>query len=119
MAITERKMTLEEFLQLPEEEPALEYDDGVVTQKVSPQGKHGRLQMQLGMRLALFSEPRKLAMVFTELRTTFGGASPVPDTAGHRDRDRLAGSAPHPAVPEVRPVRRARRPDSAHPQSRG
>src|SRR5205823_3342989 len=44
MAITQRPMTLEEFLDLPEKKPALEYDDGVVTQKVSPQGQHSRLQ---------------------------------------------------------------------------
>jgi len=28
-------MTLEEFLRLPEEEPALEYEEGRVTQKVA------------------------------------------------------------------------------------
>jgi Uma2 family endonuclease len=66
MALPERRLTLEEFLVLPEEEPALEYDDRVLTQTVCPQPKHDRLQMQLSMCLALFSEPRKLAMVFTE-----------------------------------------------------
>ena len=34
MALTEPRMTLEEFLALPEREPALEFEDGVVTQKV-------------------------------------------------------------------------------------
>ncbi len=44
MAVTQRRMTLEEFLALPEEKPALEYEDGVVTQKMPPQGKHASLQ---------------------------------------------------------------------------
>ena len=91
MAITQRRMTLEEFLELPEEEPALEYWDGMVTQKVSPKNKHGRLQWQLATLINLFSEPRKLAMAIPEARTTFAGASPVPDvvvyTWGRLPRD--------------------------------
>ena len=43
MAVAGRRMTLEEFLALPEEEPALEYADGEVTQKVSPNCWHGKL----------------------------------------------------------------------------
>src|SRR5205085_8782298 len=42
MALTGRRLTLEEFLEQPEAEPALEYADGVVTQKVSPKMYHGR-----------------------------------------------------------------------------
>ncbi len=38
-----RPIALAEFLALPEEEPALEYLDGVVTQKMSPKGRHGTL----------------------------------------------------------------------------
>ena len=84
MAITERRLTLEEFRQLPEEKPALEYLHGRVTQKVSPQGPHSRLQVKFGALINDFAEPRKLAMAFTELRTTFGGGSPVPDIAVYR-----------------------------------
>ena len=40
MALTERRTSLEEFLKLPEEKPALEYFDGKVTQKVSPKTRH-------------------------------------------------------------------------------
>jgi hypothetical protein len=36
MAITQRRLTLEEFLKLPEEKPYLELIDGVVRQKVAP-----------------------------------------------------------------------------------
>ena len=37
-------MTMEEFLALPEEDPGLEFDDGVVTQKMSPTADHVELQ---------------------------------------------------------------------------
>src|SRR5205823_5058350 len=44
MAIARRRMTLEQFLALDEQEPALEYVDGVVTQKLSPKFRHGLVQ---------------------------------------------------------------------------
>lgn len=46
MTITERRMSLEEFLALPEidEKPYLEFHDGVVTQKASPKLRHGLLE---------------------------------------------------------------------------
>jgi Uma2 family endonuclease len=77
-------LTLEEFLALPEEEPALEYFEGEVTQKVSPLGPHGRLQFKLSEFIGASAEPRKLAMVFTEIRGTFAGASRVPDIGVYR-----------------------------------
>jgi len=79
MAITSRRLTLDEFLRLPEEKPALEYADGVVTQKVAPQMFHGRMQYKFAERVNLYSEPRQLAMAFPETRSTFGGRSLVPD----------------------------------------
>ena len=81
MAITQR-LTLAEFLALPEEEPALELEpDGVVVQKVSPKGRHSRLQLVLCERINQFAEPRRLAMAFPELRVAFGGAAYVPDVS--------------------------------------
>jgi Uma2 family endonuclease len=80
MAISQRQ-TLEQFLALPEEKPALEYEDGRVTQKVSPQGKHSRLQSGVVDRFNRFTEPRQLAIAFPELRTTFAGYSRVPDVS--------------------------------------
>ena len=77
-------MTLKEFLELPEQEPALEYLDGVVSQKVSPKTPHSGLQGELLERFNRFGRPRKLARAFTELRITFAGASPVPDVAVYR-----------------------------------
>ncbi len=84
MAITERRLSLEEFLELPEEEPPLEYLEGVVTQKVSPQGKHGTLEGELTALFNGYAKPRRLARAIPELRTSYGGGSPVPDIAVYR-----------------------------------
>jgi Uma2 family endonuclease len=82
MAITQQRMSVEQFLAQPEEEPALELEpDGTVTQKVSPRGQHSRLQPAFAEQFNRFAEPRKLALAFTELRATFGGASYVPDVS--------------------------------------
>ncbi len=81
MAIARQGLTLEEFLALPEEEPALEYFDGVVSQKVSPERDHSGLQYVIPERINRFAYPRKLAFAFPELRTTHSGASLVPDVA--------------------------------------
>lgn len=83
MAIAQRRMTLEEFLKLPEEKPALEFVDGAVTQKVSPNAPHGRLQAKFAVLLDRSATPGRRAMVFTETRTSFrypsGARSLVPD----------------------------------------
>ena len=84
MVVSQKRLTLEEFLELPEQEPALEFEDGMVTQKVSPKGKHSVLQLELAQLLDRFARPRQLARAFPELRTTFGGASRVPDVAVYR-----------------------------------
>ncbi len=41
MAVTRHGLTLEAFLALPEEKPALEYAEGAVTQNVAPIFEHG------------------------------------------------------------------------------
>ena len=84
MAVAQQRMTLEEFLKLPEQEPALEFADGEVSQKVSPKLHHSALQLGFGKRIDAFGIPRKLARAFTELRTTFAGKSYVPDVAVYR-----------------------------------
>ncbi|MBA2449687.1 MAG: Uma2 family endonuclease [Chloroflexi bacterium] len=84
MAITQREFTLEQFLKLPEQEPALEYLDGMVTRKMSPKGPHGTLQFEIGSFFREFVWPRRLARVFTETRTTYAGASFVPDLVVYR-----------------------------------
>ena len=84
MTITQRRLTLEEFLRLPEEKPALEYLDGEVTRKMSPLGPHGTLQGRLYLRFELFGQERRLARAFPETRVTFGEASFVPDLIVYR-----------------------------------
>src|SRR3712207_5956329 len=81
MALPETRMTLAEFLALPEEEPALEFEDGEVTQKVAPKGRHSALQDALTTFINRSIRPRKLGRAFPELRTTFAGRSRVPDVA--------------------------------------
>jgi Uma2 family endonuclease len=81
MAITRQGLTLEHFLALPEKKPALEYDDGMVTQKVPPAIRHSALQFQIATLFNRFTLPRKLARAFPELRTTFAGRSRVPDVS--------------------------------------
>ena len=79
MVTSGKRLTLDEFLHLPEAEPALEFLDGVVSQKVSPKSYHGALQSELAHVINVFARPRKLARVFTQTRVTFAGASMVPD----------------------------------------
>jgi Uma2 family endonuclease len=81
MAVTEKPMTLEEFLKRPEKKPALEFEDGTVTQKVSPRGRHSVLQSSVAEYINRFARPRKLAFAFTELRATYAGVSLVPDVS--------------------------------------
>lgn len=84
MAIKQHQLTLEEFLRLPEEKPALEFHEECVSQKVSPKGKHSRLQWAIAQAFNQFGEARHLAVAFPELRVTFGGRSYVPDVSVFR-----------------------------------
>jgi len=72
--------TLDEFLTLPEQKPALEFVDGMVTQKVSPKGQHSVLQATL-LRLLDEAARKHGARALPELRATFAGAAVVPDVS--------------------------------------
>jgi Uma2 family endonuclease len=74
-------ISLEGFLRLPEidEHPYLEYIDGRIEAKVSPQKQHGALEKQLMKHIDAYSEPRQLGTTFSEPRCTFAGRSIVPD----------------------------------------
>jgi Uma2 family endonuclease len=76
-------LTLEEFLRLPEidEKPYLEFINGKVEAKVSPQTKHSRIQSQLLRSLEDAAEIGLVGLPFPELRCTFAGRSLVPDIA--------------------------------------
>src|SRR4028119_1410482 len=75
------KISLEEFLLLPETKPASEYVEGQISQKAMPQGKHSTLQFEFPSVINRVGKPQKLAYAFPELRCTFGGRSLVPDIA--------------------------------------
>jgi Uma2 family endonuclease len=76
-----KNLTLEEFLQLPETEPASEYIDGHIIQKPMPQGKHSTIQGELVPAINTVVKPKRIARAFPELRCTFGNRSIVPDIA--------------------------------------
>jgi Uma2 family endonuclease len=73
------EMTLEEFLELPEDKPYLEYIDGRIEAKVSPQKKHTEIAAELRNCFNAFAAPRKLGRAYVELRCTFAGRSIIPD----------------------------------------
>ncbi len=79
MAIaTQPQLTLEEFLKLPETEPASDFINGEIIQKPMPQGEHSRLQAKFCNVINNVTESQKIAYAFSELLCTFGGASIVP-----------------------------------------
>jgi Uma2 family endonuclease len=84
MAVMLRGLTLKEFLRLPEQEPALEYFNGTVTQKVAPMGEHSALQLGCALLLEHLFRPGRIARAFPELRMTHSGASLVPDVSLYR-----------------------------------
>ena len=89
---TTAHLTLDQFLELPEQEPALEFDsDGTIHEKMSPNTEHGALQAHLAHLLLSWialDPPHRRGYVYTELRTNVGGASKLPDVAFYRRRPR-------------------------------
>jgi Uma2 family endonuclease len=82
------RMTLEEFLALPEEKPHLEYDRGVVTQKVAPQFDHTSLQSELLKRFDRLGIELHHGVARPETRIVTPDWSPVPDVSSYR-KERL------------------------------
>jgi Uma2 family endonuclease len=72
-------MALEEFLKLPEQKPYLEYIDGRIEAKVSPQKKGGLILLRLLERLNRWAEPTCRGLALPRLRCTFAGRSIIPD----------------------------------------
>ncbi|MEH2066170.1 MAG: Uma2 family endonuclease [Nostoc sp.] len=77
--IPAKSLTLSEFLELSETEPASEYIDGRIIQKPMPQGEHSAIQTELAPAINLVVKPKQIARAFCELRCTFGDRSIVPD----------------------------------------
>ncbi len=59
-----KPLTLEEFMKLPETEPASEYIDGQIIQKPMPQGKHSVIQGESVTAINAVVKPQKIARVF-------------------------------------------------------
>jgi Uma2 family endonuclease len=78
------KLTLEEFLKLPETKPASEFINGEIIQKPMPQGEHSSIQVDLCEAINQVAKPQKIAKAFPELRCIFGGEAIVPDIAVFR-----------------------------------
>ncbi|ABA23531.1 Protein of unknown function DUF820 [Trichormus variabilis ATCC 29413] len=74
-----KPITLDEFLKLPETEPASEYIEGKIIQKPMPQGKHSAIQSECVSVINSVVKPQRIARAFLELRCTFGDHSTVPD----------------------------------------
>lgn len=79
------KITLEEFLQLPETKPACEYIKGEIIPKPMAQGQHSTIQGELIMLLNSQLRSQGIARAFPELRCSFGDRSIVPDVAVFRE----------------------------------
>jgi Uma2 family endonuclease len=72
-------LTLEQFLELPEVKPPLEFLQGRIEQKVSPTLAHSLLSKRLTHVLDDYAIPRRLGEAFPELRCSFGSESFVVD----------------------------------------
>lgn len=83
-----QRMTLEAFLALPEEKPALEYVDGVVQQKMAPTPDHTELQVILRNTLSTTADEQRSGRAFLETRFVHDGIAFVPDVGYYR-RERL------------------------------
>ncbi len=69
---TEMRLSLDEFLALPESEPASEWVDGEVLQKPMPNQDHSDLQNAIAFALTRFVQARRLGKVRPECRCVFG-----------------------------------------------
>jgi Uma2 family endonuclease len=102
--ITNWPLTLEQFLSLPDAEPALEMGcNGEISQKVSPTTKHAALQREFAARLEAHAAPRRQGHSFTEQRVILSGVARVPDVSFYRQArlplDAAGAYVDHPTTP--------------------
>src|SRR3712207_2593373 len=69
---TAERLTLEQFLCLPDTEPASEFAHGEVYQKPMPGRKHAKTQVYLAATLTDYLEAHPLGEAGTEWRCAFG-----------------------------------------------
>lgn len=84
MAVTPERMSLAEFLKLPEVKPARELRNGVVSQKMPPKMSHAVIQVWFASQVDRFAMPRKLARSASECRIIFDNETYVPDVVVFR-----------------------------------
>lgn len=72
MATITTRLTLDEFLRLPETKPASEYEDGEVCRKTMPTGWHSVVQRLVAVVLSLYMRERPIGEAGSELRCIFG-----------------------------------------------
>ena len=77
----QNKVSLQQFLALPETKPASEYIDGQIHQKPMPQFQHSTFQAEILACINQLGKPKKIAFAFPELRCNFADVSIVPDIA--------------------------------------
>ncbi|MDJ0509076.1 MAG: Uma2 family endonuclease [Crocosphaera sp.] len=77
-------LSIDEFLQLPETQPASQLIDGQIIPKVMPQGEHSRLQYKLCSTINEVAENNRIACAFPELRCIFNDNVIVPDISVFR-----------------------------------
>lgn len=76
---TSTSLTLAEFLEREETQPASEYINGKIEQKPMPQGRHSLMQWALCTAINQSLKPSRIGCALPEIRCTFGGVSLVPD----------------------------------------
>lgn len=79
MAVTPQRMTLAEFLKLPEIKPARELRNGVVSQKMAPSMPHSSIQGWFVSRIDWLGDTGEVARAFPEARLLLGEETYVPD----------------------------------------
>ena len=77
-------MTLDEFLDLPDVKPYLEYEDGVVRQKVSPSYVHITLQGFLYTTMNQAAKPGRRGIAHAAWRFATPDWAPTPDVSFYR-----------------------------------
>jgi Uma2 family endonuclease len=76
---TSSRISLSEFLDLPDTKPASEFINGQIIQKPMPQGEHSRIQWKLCTVINQVAEANRIACAFPELRCLCGRDATVPD----------------------------------------
>lgn len=73
--VKSKSLSLDEFLAMPETEPASEFIDGEIIQKEMPKGRHSPLQLKLCVAINGVAEEPKIAYALPEFRCTFDNRS--------------------------------------------